>query len=522
MGALREHTRYDLMELARQGDQFLLRLRRNQGLGDQKTRFRSWLSQLDRLVKDGIDATERMTLEDGLIAFRDFFAGGAMPAPEFVRLVARMVGSLQAIRRGSTFKPIEVPDDMFARFLRAARFENEQLPLTADIALADVATTSKLDLAIARKCLARLVDEQLGREGDQDDGFKIEQRRVQFALEELDREPGPAKSADEAARVVPAPVRSGSGGGQGPDSPGAHPLVDVAILTIKEEEFTAVLQAFPEQGNVFVGPRSHRHYNLRSAGAGGDARYHLAIARHEQGNGEALDAARDVLDDLQPSLILVVGIAGGRASDDFTLGDVVLSLRINDYSVHASNPDSDTEYDIAGGPIARQIRGSVLNLPARRVDLGDWTSGLPTRPPVELDDARFECPEEWKKLVRGSLERHFVREPRTTPIFTTGVIGSSDGLIKDANILIDWLKTARKLLAVEMESGGVYRATRERCPMLAIRGISDIVGFKRDERWLRYACDSAAAFARAYLQTTPVPPKKGIGEPEDEDRRDPR
>lgn len=514
VGALHEHTRYDLIELARQGVQFLERLRQNQGLGDQKTRFRSWLSQLDRLVKDGIDATERMTLEDGLIVFHDFFAGGAMPAPEFVGLVARIVGSLQTIRRGSTFKQSDVPDDTFTRFLLAARFENEQLGVGVDIALADVATTSKLDIAMARRCLARLVDERLGREGDKDDGFKIELQRVQFALQELDRNSRPAKGADIAARLVPAPmlpVRTASSGGQGPDALGARPLVDVAILTIKEEEFTAVLGVFPEHENIFVGPKSHRHYNLRSAGAGEDAQYRLAITRHEQGNGEALDAARDVLDELQPSLLLVVGIAGGRPSDDFTLGDVVLSLRINDYSVHASGPDSETEYDIAGGPVAHKIRGGVMNLPARLADLGDWTSGLPARPAVDLDDARFVGPDEWKKLVRGSLERHFVTETRIAPLFTMGVIGSSDGLIKDANILIEWLKTARKLLAVEMESGGVYRATRERCPMLAIRGISDIVGFKRDERWTRYACASAAAFARAYLRTQPIPPGSRTG-----------
>jgi hypothetical protein len=42
--------------------------------------------------------------------------------------------------------------------------------------------------------------------------------------------------------------------------------------------------------------------------------------------------------------------------------------------------------------------------------------------------------------------------------------------------------------------------------MLAIRGISDIVGLKRQEAWTKYACASAASFAAAYLRTTPVQP----------------
>jgi hypothetical protein len=41
--------------------------------------------------------------------------------------------------------------------------------------------------------------------------------------------------------------------------------------------------------------------------------------------------------------------------------------------------------------------------------------------------------------------------------------------------------------------------------MVAIRGISDIVGFKREEAWTEYACRSAAVFAKAFLRTMPVP-----------------
>ena len=41
--------------------------------------------------------------------------------------------------------------------------------------------------------------------------------------------------------------------------------------------------------------------------------------------------------------------------------------------------------------------------------------------------------------------------------------------------------------------------------MLAIRALSDIVGLRRNDAWTKYACASAAAFARAYLKTYPVP-----------------
>jgi nucleoside phosphorylase len=77
--------------------------------------------------------------------------------------------------------------------------------------------------------------------------------------------------------------------------------------------------------------------------------------------------------------------------------------------------------------------------------------------------------------------------------------------VKDPSVLIPWLQTARNLLAIEMESGGVYRAVRERCPMLAIRGLSDLVGLSRADAWTKYACASAAAFTHAFLRTRPVP-----------------
>ncbi len=85
-----------------------------------------------------------------------------------------------------------------------------------------------------------------------------------------------------------------------------------------------ILAVFPGR-DVLVHPKSYRHYNLRTVDVGGGVSYRLAIVRHiEQGTGEAQAVARDMLRDLSPQLILVVGIAGGVPSKDFTLGDVAL------------------------------------------------------------------------------------------------------------------------------------------------------------------------------------------------------
>lgn len=55
-----------------------------------------------------------------------------------------------------------------------------------------------------------------------------------------------------------------------------------------------------------------------------------------------------------------------------------------------------------------------------------------------------------------------------------------------------------------MELLGVYQAARtidRGYPIIAVRGISDIVGFKRREERTAYACYTTASFAKAFIVT---------------------
>jgi hypothetical protein len=62
------------------------------------------------------------------------------------------------------------------------------------------------------------------------------------------------------------------------------PIVDIGILTIRDDEFRAVLRAFADDHGIYKG--RYREYTLRTADAGQGARYRLAILRQiEQGNG---------------------------------------------------------------------------------------------------------------------------------------------------------------------------------------------------------------------------------------------
>src|ERR1700733_2276424 len=283
------------------------------------------------------------------------------------------------------------------------------------------------------------------------------------------------------------------------------PIIDIGLLTVRDDEFAAVLKAFPNDPAIYRG--RHREYALRTADAGEGLRYRLAILRQiEQGNGEAQEAARDLYDDLHPSLILVVGIAGGLPSDDISLGDVVLSTRVHDFSVEARKFREDTSYNVGGGPIDKALAAGIANLAARELELGEWWSGWPPRPEVTFSRNKLYGTSDWQRELRAKLQSHHGKNvPVRPPRFSAGPIASSDRLIKDPSVLFPWIKTARGILAIEMESAGVHRATRDKTPMVSIRGLSDIVGLKRLDAWTKYACASAAAFARAYLRTRPVP-----------------
>src|SRR2546421_8843727 len=102
--------------------------------------------------------------------------------------------------------------------------------------------------------------------------------------------------------------------------------VDIGIITVRDDELNAVLQGFRTKRQHIPGGRS---YFMGRVTAKGGQHYTIAITRcAEQGNDASRSLAQDIIRELDPQLLLVVGIAGGIPCDEFTLGDVVVSTRI--------------------------------------------------------------------------------------------------------------------------------------------------------------------------------------------------
>lgn len=287
--------------------------------------------------------------------------------------------------------------------------------------------------------------------------------------------------------------------------------IDFALVSIREDECDAVYERF-EPTKVVVGGRQLYSYsqirNDRGKYVG------IALTRcPEQGQGTAQAVVSDLIEELAPRWILLVGIAGAVPDADYCLGDVVLSTRLHDYSISAAIQGKAREFDVRGTPLHPDVEKLLAQSKVVREYLGDWNTDKSLRmekPGVDLPGSASagvlygKLP--WRRKVLKSLEAGFPKdEPVRPPLVFPAPIISSDTLLKDADLASQLTETARAAAAIEMEFAGALLAARRhharQCRVMAIRGISDIVGYKRAAEWTRFACESAASCANQFVRS---------------------
>jgi nucleoside phosphorylase len=287
--------------------------------------------------------------------------------------------------------------------------------------------------------------------------------------------------------------------------------VDIGIITIREDEFEAVRDRFPSRRNV-NGKANYYSYAEIKSKAGEKLR--VVVTRSpEQGQGAAQAVAADMIAELSPPWIFLVGIAGGFPAPEYTLGDVLLSQRMHDFAVSAAIENKALEFQDMGGPMTIEVEKLVAGLKGFRHLIGPWSEkeflGM-SKPDIKsLSGWRSTSlygKRTWRSKVVDSLKGHFPSgRASRVPDFFAAVIITGNALLKDTKLATIWRQTARHASGVEMELGGVCRAARHgadgRTHVLAIRGLSDIVGYKRSHEWTEFACRSAAAFADALLRS---------------------
>ena len=155
--------------------------------------------------------------------------------------------------------------------------------------------------------------------------------------------------------------------------------IDFAILTIREDEFRAVLRFFPPIQRA-VGRRTYEIAEFETIDG---SVYKAALLRsHEKGHASAQSAASDVIVDLDPQWLVLVGIAGAVPEFEFCLGDVVVATRLHDFSITAAQGDGTSEIAATGGPIHMLIQDLASRLPVLEPQLGSWNRAYPVVTPT--------------------------------------------------------------------------------------------------------------------------------------------
>lgn len=285
-------------------------------------------------------------------------------------------------------------------------------------------------------------------------------------------------------------------------------VTQIGIIAIRPDEFRAVLDHFPVRRRAKGNNRFYEHARIRPRGG---AEIGVAITKSfEQGQVSAQATANDMIRELAPRWILLVGIAGGIPNSEYSLGDVVLSSRLHDFSVTAAFEGGTVAYQVQGGPVHIEVEGLLAHLPAMDDEFKTWNSAqsLGMERPIETlpeaPDDRYYGDEEWKSSVYKSIKANFGGSAaHRPPRYVVSPVIAANTLVKDTELARQWGQSARHASAVEMELGGIYVAARHdgggTTRVLAIRGLSDIVGYKRSPEWTAFACKSAASLTRALI-----------------------
>lgn len=293
--------------------------------------------------------------------------------------------------------------------------------------------------------------------------------------------------------------------------------VDIAIIAIRHDEYRAILRRISSASETVRRQRAYVRFTVKVPSL--DHEYSVVLSKAiEQGTGEAHSLVAETIRAWQPQLVLVVGIGGAIPRAEVALGDVVVSTRILDTTVHSVS-DGIWERTVAGGALDQRLASFIANLAAYEKELGGWNSTeslgreMPETP--QLTEETVYGDAEWPAKVTAAVSAWpGTRKPRQHE----GIVASSDTLVKDVAVARSFLAQDRRVLAVEMEAAGAFRACSDaasRPQFVTIRGISDVIGLRRSDEWVAYACEVAASFTFAFLALAPVPRRFGAGDTND-------
>lgn len=196
--------------------------------------------------------------------------------------------------------------------------------------------------------------------------------------------------------------------------------------------------------------------------------YNIAVIRSSHpGNTPAAIVTRDLIRDLNPKYIILIGIAAGYDDDGLKLGDVVVSDSIFDY-------DYTKEFDDKS--LIRPRNFNSDHYLVECIKSFNWEGE------IEID-----CPDD-----------------SPAPNVMIGHIATGNKVIASTDYKKKIKGIHDKILAIEMESGGVADAAKQlKNPIgiLVIKGISDMGDEDKGDNWHEYSANVAAQFFADFIRS---------------------
>jgi nucleoside phosphorylase len=332
--------------------------------------------------------------------------------------------------------------------------ETRRDPISLARALRDIQryALARIDPIGGTVQLHRLVQAVLVRRMDEHQRAIMRRGAERLLADSGGRRPGHPDWSGPATVVSRPATRAATGG--------------VVVLTALDLEYEAMLAHL-----VDVEARSHSAGTIFEIGHLASDTMPVAVAVIGTGTAGAAALAERAMDEFDPKVVLVVGIAGAL-KNFFNLADVVVATKV--YGIHGGKDNDDGFRARPEAWAAPHQLEQVARYVARN---GLWT------PPTRRNGRRKPPRVHFKPIASGEV----VLNSRQSPLAQ-----QLDRNYNDA-------------AAIEMESAGAAKAGQLRSrPTLTIRGISDKADGAKHAAdkagWQPIAAASAAAFAAALIQ----------------------
>lgn len=255
---------------------------------------------------------------------------------------------------------------------------------------------------------------------------------------------------------------------------------DIAfICALVHPEFTALQTAIGGKKNwAVVGEArfAHVYQTTRITTSNGKELTVLATVATSMGLTAAAIATTQMILQFQPRIVVMVGIAAGTRGGNKDFGDILVA---------------DPSVDYNSGKVVQEN------------GIRDF---LPDPYPIGLNARLRSVIQKYRgpNLLLSNLCKNWTAQtPSKSVRLHLGPVGAADQVIDDETRITEIQKNWRKLIGVEMETYGVYRACHEapdpKPRFVSFKSVCDFAAQKTDS-WQGFAAYTAAQFAVEFLR----------------------